>query len=86
MSNYLRSLSLTLYAVSSILASSLAIHYHITRYIRRKKYHDSNFYEDFPDVQTKRNGPIQHVSAEQWLEDYSQAEANRASGHRRHPQ
>ena len=41
----LRNVALALYAISSILASSLAIHAHVNRYLRKRRYHDTNFSE-----------------------------------------
>ena len=72
----LRNVALALYAISSILASSLAIHTHVNRYLRKRRYHDTNFSELDEIEQARRqkqNEPDLHTY-HQWMQDYEQSD------------
>jgi len=69
----LKTIALALYAISGILGSSLAIHAHIARFIRKRKHRNTDPYEDEYRYSERRGGP-HYMSNEQWLRMYNEYE------------
>ncbi len=67
----LRNIALALYAISSILASTVAIHNQVARYMRRKQY-SHNTYSDY--MRFRESSPI-HMSYDEWMAEYNQRDA-----------
>lgn len=72
----LRNVALALYAISSILASSLAIHAHVNRYLRKRRYHDTNFSEldEIEQARQQKQNPPDLQTYHQWINDYEKHE------------
>ena len=77
----LRNVALALYAISSILASSLAIHAHVNRYLRKRRYNDMNFSEldEIEQARHKKQNPTDLQTYHQWINDYEKHEREQQS-------
>jgi len=86
--NHLRNTALALYAISSILASSLAIYYQVNRHLRKRRYQDNNHssrpidishYEEIKNHKARKTGPIQHYTYDEWIDDYDKNDRARSN-------